>query len=48
MIKQIGTEARQELETFFNARVYLDLRVKTKANWRDDPRQLDEIGIREE
>jgi len=48
MIKQIGTEARQELEAFFNARVYLDLRVKTKANWRDDPRLLDEIGIREE
>jgi len=48
MIKQIGTEARQELETFFNARVYLDLRVKTKANWRDDPRLLDEIGILEE
>jgi GTPase len=48
MIKQIGTEARQELEAFFNARVFLDLRVKTRANWREDPRLLDEIGIREE
>jgi len=48
MIKQIGTEARQELETFFNARIYLDLRVKTRANWREDPRMLDEIGIRED
>jgi GTPase len=48
MIKQIGTEARQELEAFFNARVFLDLRVKTRANWREDPRLLDEIGIRDE
>ena len=48
MIKQIGTEARQELEAFFNARVFLDLRVKTKANWREDPRLLDEIGIPED
>jgi GTPase len=48
MIKQIGTEARQELEAFFNARVFLDLRVKTRANWREDPRMLDEIGIRED
>lgn len=47
MIKQIGTEARQELEAFFNARVFLDLRVKTKANWREDPRLLDDIGIPE-
>lgn len=48
MIKQIGMEAREELERFFNARVYLDLRVKTSANWREDPRLLDQIGVRDD
>jgi GTP-binding protein Era len=31
MIKRIGTESREELERFFGARVFLDLRVKTRA-----------------
>ena len=48
MIKRIGTEAREELEQFFGAKVYLDLRVKTRAGWREDPRMLDEIGIRDD
>jgi GTP-binding protein Era len=46
MIKQIGTTARTELERFFGARVYLDLRVKVKSEWRDDERVLDEMGLR--
>jgi len=45
MIKQIGTAARMELERFFGTRVYLDLRVKVRAEWRDDERALDEIGL---
>ncbi len=48
MIKRIGTEAREELERFFGARVFLDLRVKTRAGWREDPRMLDEIGVRDD
>jgi GTP-binding protein Era len=48
MIKRIGTEAREELERFFGAKVYLDLRVKTRAGWREDPRMLDEIGVRDD
>jgi GTP-binding protein Era len=48
MIKRIGTEAREELERFFGASVYLDLRVKARAGWREDPRMLDEIGIRDD
>ncbi|HEY5617102.1 MAG TPA: GTPase Era [Vicinamibacterales bacterium] len=46
MIKQIGTTARAELQRFFGARVYLDLHVKVKSEWRDDERVLDEIGLR--
>ena len=45
MIKQIGTEARQDLERFFQCKVYLDLRVKVEANWRDDERVLDHLGL---
>ncbi|MGE0363894.1 MAG: GTPase Era [Vicinamibacterales bacterium] len=47
MIKAIGTAARAELERFFNTRVFLDLHVKVKADWRDDRRTLDELGLRE-
>ena len=43
MIKQIGTAARAEIEDFLQRRVYLDLHVKVKAEWRDDERLLDEI-----
>ncbi|MBI1873740.1 MAG: GTPase Era [Acidobacteria bacterium] len=45
-IKQIGTAARLELERFFGARVYLDLRVKVREGWREDARALNGIGIR--
>jgi len=45
MIKAIGTAARLELERFFDAKVYLDLHVKVKADWREDPRTLTDIGL---
>jgi GTP-binding protein Era len=45
MIKQIGTEARQDLERFFATKVYLDLRVKVNPGWRDSDRALDDIGV---
>jgi GTP-binding protein Era len=45
MIKRIGSAARQELERFFGTRVYLDLRVRVKAEWREDDRVLHDIGL---
>jgi len=45
MIKQIGTAARVELERYLGARVYLDLHVKVKSEWRDDERILNEMGM---
>jgi GTP-binding protein Era len=45
MIKKIGTTARQELEKYFGTRVFLDLHVKVRSEWRDDVRTLDEIGL---
>lgn len=45
MIKRIGTEARLDLEQALEAKVYLDLHVKVKADWRDNERFLDELGM---
>jgi GTPase len=45
MIKRIGTAAREELERFFGTRVYLDLHVKVKSEWREDERVLGDIGL---
>ena len=45
MIKQIGTAAREELERFFSTRVYLDLHVRVRAEWREDDHMLGEIGV---
>ena len=45
MIKEIGTVARQELIHHFESKVYLDLHVKVKSEWRNDDRLLDEMGI---
>jgi len=44
MIKAIGTAARAEMEREMERRIYLDLHVKVKAEWRDDERLLDDIA----
>lgn len=43
MIKRIGTGAREEMERFFDTRVFLDLRVKVQSEWREDERVLDRL-----
>jgi len=45
MIKQIGSEARRDLEAFFGTKVFLDLHVKVNPDWRDNDRVLDDIGV---
>ena len=45
MIKRIGTDARKDLERFFDTKVFLDLRVKVNADWRNDERTLDTLGV---
>ena len=37
LIKLIGMKAREELEFLFGTKIYLDLVVKVKKGWRDDP-----------
>ena len=44
MLKEIGKLARQELEAIFGSRVYLELWVKVKKDWRDDEQILRSLG----
>jgi GTP-binding protein Era len=45
MIKRIGIDARKDLEEMLGGKVFLDLHVKVREDWRDDERILDEIGL---
>lgn len=44
MLKKIGTEARIELEKLVGGKVFLQLWVKVKPDWRDNNAMLDEYG----
>jgi GTP-binding protein Era len=46
MIKRIGTAAREDLQKFFATRVFLDLHVRVKSEWREDDNVLNEIGLK--
>jgi len=46
MIKRIGTAAREDLERFFDTKVFLDLHVRVKAEWREDEHVLNDIGLK--
>jgi len=46
MIKKIGTAAREELERFFDTKVFLDLHVRVKSEWREDDGMLGELGLK--
>lgn len=43
-IKTIGIEARQDMESMFEAKVHLELWVKVKSGWADDERALRSLG----
>lgn len=43
-IKQIGMEARQDMEAMFGKKVMLTLWVKVKKGWSDDERALTSLG----
>jgi GTP-binding protein Era len=44
-LKEIGTAARHDLETFFGRKVFLELHVKVKKGWRDDDDTLRTLGL---
>jgi GTPase len=45
MIKAIGTAARRELERELGCKVYLDLSVRVRRDWRADEGLLDRLGL---
>jgi GTPase len=45
MIKKIGVAARADLEEFFDTRVFLDLHVRVKSEWRENESVLNDIGL---
>jgi GTP-binding protein Era len=46
LLKQVGSEARQDIETLLGARVFLRLWVKVRPDWRDDEATLADLGLR--
>ncbi|HTQ09368.1 MAG TPA: GTPase Era, partial [Fimbriimonadaceae bacterium] len=42
-LRQIGTDARKEIEGLLGCRVFLQLNVKVREDWRMNPRMLQEL-----
>jgi len=45
-IKKLGTTARMAIERFLRTKVFLEMTVKVKSNWRDDERSLQQFGYK--
>jgi GTP-binding protein Era len=44
MIKKLGTLSRQSLESFLDSKIFLELHVKVRNNWRNNELYLNEYG----
>jgi len=44
MLKKIGTSARYDIEKLLDSKVYLNLWVRVKDDWRDKEQLLNELG----
>ena len=47
-LKRVGEMARQDLEAFFGIKVFLDLWVKVKENWRASEMAVSNMGFKRE
>ncbi len=47
-IKKIGTYAREDIEKMLDTKVFLDLYVRVKENWRDSDFNITNLGYKEE
>ncbi|MDQ5814738.1 MAG: KH domain-containing protein, partial [Actinomycetota bacterium] len=45
ILKEVGTEAREEIETLFGRKVFLALRVKVEKDWQRRAHALDRLGF---
>lgn len=43
-LKKTGTEARKDMEEFLQKKVFLEMYVKVKKDWRDNPKMLKDFG----
>jgi GTP-binding protein Era len=43
-LKRVGTEARKDLEVFFQKKIFLELYVKVNKDWRSNSKQLKRFG----
>lgn len=43
-LKKVGTQARKDLETFFNKKIFLELFVKVDKDWRNNDNRLKQFG----
>ncbi|NLO67893.1 MAG: GTPase Era [Bacteroidales bacterium] len=43
-LKRVGTQARKEMEIFFDKKVFLELHVKVARDWRNKPESLKSFG----
>ncbi len=46
MLKEIGTKAREEMERLFSKKIFLELHVKARANWRENKAFLNALDWR--
>ena len=46
-LKRVGSEARKDLEKFFDKKIFLELYVKVNKNWRSDSKQLRRFGYKD-
>ncbi|WP_242454520.1 GTPase Era [Bailinhaonella thermotolerans] len=44
-LKEVGTNARKQIEALLGTRVFLDLRIKVAKDWQRDPKQLRRLGF---
>ncbi|WP_029212401.1 GTPase Era [Arsenicicoccus bolidensis] len=44
-LREVGTQARTQIEALLGQRVYLDLHVKVAKDWQRDPKQLQRLGF---
>ena len=47
MLKKVGSQARFDLEKFFDTKVFLSTEVKVSKDWRDNPKELKNFGYEE-
>jgi GTP-binding protein Era len=46
MLKEIGKQARRDIEALLGCHVFLGLFVRVQKNWRKDPRVREDFGYR--